>query len=160
MSSKDSIVRDLTSLIPGYGGYQALEARREDDRLTREFLVKRLKDAKNAIDQLGTKAIETGDLDAPMKIEKLRARIDLAQSRVSAALEGYAGWFSERTVDEKLLKQVAELDANLVSLVDQLEQIAKDQSSSNHLDLSEMTEAAELLNRRIDRRNELLRVGS
>lgn len=160
MSDNDSILKDLTKLIPGYGSYVEQESRRNDDRLTRDFLVTRLSDCKDSLDKIGNDALSKGDLDAPAKVEKLRSEVDLAQQRLRAAVEGYAGWFSERKVDADLLKQVAELDSNLVSLVDQMDAMGKSLLKSDSLDLSEYSEAAERLNQRIDRRTEILKGGA
>ena len=160
MGDNDSLLKNLTRLIPGYGSYQDMESRREDDRLTREFLGSRLHDCKKKLDSIGEAAVSAGDLDAPMKIGKIRDRVDLGQSRLKAALEGYAGWFSEKKVDESLLKSVAELDANLVSLVDQMDAILGDGKSLEGVNLSELDEAIDQLHKRIDRRNEILKAGS
>lgn len=156
----DSLLSDLTKLIPGYGSYVEQESRRSDDRLTREFLQKRLNDCKETLDQIGQKAIAQGDLDAPAKVEMVRAKVDLAQQRLAAAVEGYAGWFSERKVDAELLREIGNLDANLVSLVDQMDAIGKTILKSGSLEFSDYVEAVDLLNTRIDRRNEILRRGS
>ncbi len=61
MASEDSLLKDLAKLIPGYGSYLKEESRREDDRLTREFLVSRLQDCKSGLDQLGAAAVAAGD---------------------------------------------------------------------------------------------------
>lgn len=161
LSSKDdSILKDLTKLIPGYGSYVQQESRREDDRLTREFLVNRLSDCKSRLDALGQSALAAGDLDTPARIEKVRAAVDLAQSRLSAALEGYAGWFGERKVDVALLEEIGKLDANLVSLVDQIDQFASEQLKQSTFDLSEISGVVDLLHARIDRRTQVLKAGA
>jgi hypothetical protein len=161
LSSKDhSILKDLTKLIPGYGSYVQQESRREDDRLTREFLVNRLSDCKSKLDVLGQNALAAGDLDTPARIEKVRTAVDLAQSRLSAALEGYAGWFGDRKVDVALLEEIGKLDANLVSLVDQIDQFASQQIKQSTFDLSEISGVVELLHSRIDRRTQVLKKGA
>lgn len=160
MAEDDSFLGNLSKLIPGYGSYRQLENRREDDRLTREFLASRLQDCKKKLDGLGEKAVAAGDLEAPAKLEKLRSQIDLGQSRLRAALEGYAGWFSEKKVDDDLLKSVAELDANLVSLVDQMDSLLGEAGSFVELNHSDLEEAINLLQRRLDRRTEILKAGS
>ena len=161
MSSHDeSILGELTRLIPGYGAYRDQESRRKDDRLTREFLVKRLADGKSSLDELGRRAAETGNLDTPMNTEKVRDQIDLAQSRLSAAVEGYAGWFSDRTVDSQLLGKIAEMDANLVSLADQIDALGKELVTADQPDMKQIKETVDLLLARIDRRSEVLKSGS
>ncbi len=153
--NKDSIVANLKSLIPGYGAYHALESRREDDRLTRNFLVKRIDQCKAQLDAVGAQAARSGDLESPLQIEKLRTELDRARSRLAAAVEGYSGWFSSRVVDEKLLTQISELDANLVSVVDLLGK----QLEESPLPFVKVKESTDLLHQRIDRRGELLKQG-
>ena len=160
MSDKESLLSDMMRLIPGYGAYRDQESRREDDRLTREFVARRLQDCKHALDKVGARAVSVGDLDTPAKMEKFRASIDLARSRLNSAVEGYSGWFNARQVDAALLGKIGELDANLVSIVDQMDAsltaAAKGEATLNE---SELTANLELLHKRIDRRSELLRDG-
>ncbi len=161
MSDNDkTLLGSLSRLIPGYGAYQDQESRREDDRRTRAYLVKRLSDGKARLDAVGKQAVAAGDLETPAALEGIRTRIELAQNRLAAAVEGYASWFGSRQVDAKLLDEIAKLDANLVSLVDQIDDFGKALLTAAKLDTQELAEAAELLNARIDRRLELLNRGS
>ena len=122
------------------------------------FLVKRLGDCKAALDEAGLQAVAKGDLDAPLRIEKTRGSLDHAQSRLSAAVEGYASWFGSRTVDASLLQQVTKLDENLISLVDQIESLIQDSATAGNSP-QDLPAAITLLHSRIDRRHELLRDG-
>ena len=154
MSSKDeSLLADLASLIPGYGAYREHESRREDDRLTREFLGKRITDCKSQLDAMAAAAANAGDLELPSRLEKLRKQLDLAQNRIASAVEGYSGWFNQRNVDTKTLEQVAKLDSNLVSVVDQIDQLCR----SEPVDPQKVQESLELLHQRIDRRCDVLK---
>lgn len=154
---KTSTLEDLASLIPGYSGYQSLESRREDDRNTRKFVASRLAACKKVLDRISKAAIERGDMDTPSQLEKYRTRIDLAQNRVLAAVEGYVGWFSERKVDLELLKRIGELDANLIALVNQLDDWLQKTANENiSLSAVDVTELLDTLHARIDRRRELL----
>ena len=152
-NKKDSLISDLKSLIPGYGAYRAQESRREDDRLTRNFLVKRIDECKSQLDSLGAQATREGDLDTPLQIEKFRNDLDRARSRLAGAVEGYSGWFSKRTVDEKLLEQVAQQDSNLASVVDLIGSLIGQKPLENQ----QLKETIEMLHQRIDRRGELLK---
>ncbi|MEM8734403.1 MAG: hypothetical protein AAGG44_09290 [Planctomycetota bacterium] len=159
-NNEGSLVGDLVKMIPGYGAYVDQESRREDDRKTREFLVGRLGDCKATLAKIGRAAVERADLETPARVERIREGVDRAAQRLSAAVEGYAGWFSERKVDADLLGKVAELDANLVSLVDQMDADAKVQLGAEKPDFETLGEATERLHQRIDRRSELLKNGS
>ncbi|MEM7479515.1 MAG: hypothetical protein AAF483_31400, partial [Planctomycetota bacterium] len=153
MSDK-SIISQIASLIPGYGGYLEQEERRKDDRVTREFLVSRLRHCKSDLDKRGKDAIGKGDLDLPAKLEPLHTQVDLAQSRLASAVEGYAGWFNDRKVDADLLGEIADLDAGLISLVDQLDSMSEDWGDET---ATEYAEALEQLHEQIDRRTTLLK---
>lgn len=155
----ESTWESLARLIPGYGAYRSEERRRDDDRLTRQFLIRRLQECKLQLERLGAGAVAAGDLKTPAIIDRCTGDIDMAQSRLKAAVEGYAGWFSQRSVDENLLHKIHQHDSNLVSLVDQMDAAiqawdGKDQPPE------ELSGAIELLHARIDRRNELLQRGS
>ncbi|MFN3192156.1 MAG: hypothetical protein ACE361_16710 [Aureliella sp.] len=158
--NEGSLIGDLVRMIPGYGAYVDQESRRDDDRKTREFLVGRLGDCKSTLAKIGRAAVEKADLETPARVERVRDGVDRAAQRLSAAVEGYAGWFSERTVDAELLGRVAELDANLVSLVDQMDADAKVQLEADKPDFGTLTEAVDRLHQRIDRRSELLKTGA
>ncbi len=155
----DSILGDLMRLIPGYGAYRDEQSRRDDDKSTREFIAKRLEDCKSGLDQMGAEAISAGDLKRPVEIEKIRSQIDLAKNRVTAALEGYASWFSSREVDAELIDRVIEVDHGLVSLVDQIDALVKQSGETDLFDATAIAEVVKLLHERIDRRNEVLKNG-
>ncbi|QDV26183.1 hypothetical protein [Aureliella helgolandensis] len=158
MSDQDSILNDLLQLLPGYGAYRTQESRRQDDRLAREFLSKRLNDCKAALDQVGANAVAGGDLESPLKVEEIRQSVELARNRLTAAVEGYSGWFNSRTVDAELLGKIVELDQNMVSLVDRLDAFARAATEdAGQLDVAGMREVLTLLQTRIDRRTELLK---
>jgi hypothetical protein len=156
----DTLINAIKRKIPGYGAYREQEARRADDRMTRDFLVKRLSDILGQLDRLGAAAVAAGDLTAPLELEQLRKPIEHARARLSAAVEGFAGWFSERKVDAGLLAQVGTLDANLVSLVDQIDSFVQQLASGSLSSKGELREALELLQVRLDRRHELLKTGA
>lgn len=155
----ESTWESLTRLIPGYGAYRSEEKRRDDDRLTRQFLIRRLQECKLKLERLGAGAVATGDLKSPAIIDRCAGGIDMAQSRLKAAVEGYAGWFNQRTVDEQLLHKILQHDSNLVSLVDQMDAAIQAWDGKDQPPV-ELSAAIELLHTRIDRRNELLQRGS
>ena len=155
--SDNSIIGQIASLIPGYGGYLEQEERRKDDRLTRDFLAGRLQHCKADLDKLGKEAISQGDIDLPSKLEPLHGQVDLARSRLVSAVEGYAAWFDHRSVDTELLQEIADLDSNLISLVDQLDAMAEDWGENAS---TEYAAALKQLHHQIDRRTNLLKAGS
>lgn len=156
-SPDDSLLDDLIKLIPGYGAYRGQEDRRADDRQARKFVAQRLGDCKSSLDRCGAAAVKQAKLDMVAEIEEARDQVQRAQSRVSAAVAGYASWFGEKQVDEKLLKQVVQCDQELVSVVDRVDAFARQAADS--LDAWDAPSLAKLLaelHLSIDRRNALL----
>lgn len=159
-NDKGSLIQDLVKLIPGYGGYVEQESRRNDDRLARDFLCDRLTDCKAKLDRYAKKALESGDLELPAKVSSTHSELDRAQSRLRAAVEGYAAWFGYREVDASVLKEAHEVDLNMVSLVDQIDAMTQQAIDGEELNLADLTEAADRLHGRIDRRNQIIEDGS
>lgn len=143
---------NLATLIPGYGAYRKQQARRDDDRLTREFIIKRIDECKSRLDALGLQAANQGDFELPLAIEQYRNELDRARARISAAVEGYSSWFS-KNLSEEALKQVSQQDESLVSVVDLLDQLVTQQP----LPSQQLVENLQLLHQRIDRRSTLLK---
>jgi hypothetical protein len=115
--------------------------------------VKRIDECKSQLDSVGAQAARGGDLETPLQIDKYRNDLDRARSRLAGAMEGYSGWFSKRTVDEKLLEQVSQQDSNLASVVDLIGTLL----SQHPLPAQQLKETIDLLHQRIDRRNELMK---
>ncbi len=144
---------DLKLLIPGYNGYRSQKLRREDDRLTREFVIKRIEACKAKLDAIGVAAANQSDFDTPVRIERFRNELDRARARVNAAVDRYTGWFGTRDdIDEETLEQISRMDENLVAVVDLADQLIVEKPLPDE----KLTEAIELLHQRIDRRAALL----
>ncbi len=93
----------LKSFLPGYSSYQAIESRRNDDRMTRQWVVQRIDECKSQLDSLSLRAVSTGDFETIMQIEGYHSDLDRARSRLSDSVEGYECLFVSRLVDQDLL---------------------------------------------------------
>jgi len=151
----DSILDSFSKLIPGFGSYQSEQRRRDDDVAARSYLVGRLQDCKRELQVLASSMLEDGNFQAITQAEKLRSSIELAQSRIRAAVEGYSSWFESSKVDETKLKKVLELDNDLVAVVDKLQhEISR--LSKDSFDTTSTNEVVSHLKERFSRRAELL----
>ncbi|MCA9127337.1 MAG: hypothetical protein KDB22_09630 [Planctomycetales bacterium] len=156
-TNDESLMSQLMRLLPGYGGYRDRESRREDDRITRQFLSQRLNDCKSACDLLGNQAVSAGNLELPSVLESVRARIEGVRNRLDSAVEGYSGWFTTHSVDVELLQRVCEADQRLVSYVDQIDNLLREiAEKSKTFDAGKIRSLIDNLDRGIDRRNEIL----
>jgi len=151
----DSILDSFSKLIPGFGSYQSEQKRRDDDVAVRSYLVGRLQDCKRELQVLASSMLEDGNFQAITQAERLRSSIELAQSRIRAAVEGYSSWFESSKVDETKLKKVLELDNDLVAVVDKLQhEISR--LSKDSFDTTSTNEVVSHLKERFSRRAELL----
>jgi hypothetical protein len=99
--------------------------------------------------------LDGGNFHAITQAEKLRSSIELAQSKIRAAVEGYSSWFESSKVDESKLKKVLELDNDLVAVVDKLQhEISR--LSKDSFDTTSANEVVNHLKERFSRRAELL----
>ncbi len=145
----------LKEWIPGFSGYAQLEKRREDDRLTRDYLAKRLQECKSQIEAMARPWVNAGKLEAVHEAEGIRHEIERQQSRVRSAVEGYASWFDSRKVDVPLLEKIAEMDSDMIGLVDRIQESLGNRPADLP-DWKGVRELLELLSQRIDRRKSTL----
>lgn len=150
-----SLMAGLAKIVPGFSGYLDRESRRRDDRAARDFLASRLQECKRDLQSYVRPLAEQGKLTEVLAAERLREQIELIQNRTAAAFEGYASWFDARNIDADRLKQVADLDIDLVSVVDRLHQsITGD--DKNPPNLAQCNEWINLYRERFAKRGKLL----
>jgi hypothetical protein len=111
-------LEQIANAIPGFKGYRERELRRDADRLQREYLSKRLEEAKKALDELAVAASRVGALDGINDIETARKRLDKTVARIRYADRGYAGFFDTVKVDEASLDRLYQFDLSLLAGVD------------------------------------------
>jgi anti-sigma-K factor RskA len=151
----DFMIDSFANLIPGFGSYRSEQKRRDDDVAARSYLVGRLQDCKRELQAIALQLLEAGNFQAIAQSEKLRSSMELAQSKIRAAVEGYSSWFESSKVDETKLKKVLELDNDLVAVVDRLQHEIS-QLSKDSFDTTSANEVVHHLKERFSRRAELL----
>ena len=149
------MIDSLANLIPGFGSDRSEQKRRDDDVAARSYLVGRLQDCKRELQAIASQLLEGGNFQAIAQSEKLRSSMELAQSKIRAAVEGYSSWFESSKVDETKLKKVLELDNDLVAVVDKLQHEIS-QLSKDSFDPTSANEVVSHLKERFSRRAELL----
>lgn len=111
----------ITKYVPGFGSYRSEQKRRDDDLAVRKYLSERLQECKRDLQAFMVPLVDQPNFTAITQGEKLRSNIELAQSKIRGAIEGYSSWFESTKIDEAKLKQVLDLDNDLVSVVDRLQ---------------------------------------
>ena len=111
----------VISSIPGWGGYQDRQKRREADRLLRETLATKMQEQRKRLDAAQKKLISHGRLDLVDDVESAVTQLKTFADRVRFASYGYAGLFDAVKVKENELKQLYDFDAALLEYVERLD---------------------------------------
>lgn len=111
----------LIDSIPGWGGYQKRERRREADKLLRETLVTGLREQRRRLDTAQKKLLSHGRLDMVDDLESAVTQLKTFTDRIRFASYGYAGLFDAVKIHEEELNQIYAYDAALVDYIDRLD---------------------------------------
>jgi hypothetical protein len=145
----------LGKLIPGFGSYFSEQQRRDDDLALRRYLVERLQESKKLLQAFAVPFVEKANFDAIKGSETLRTQIELMQSKLRAATEGYSSWFESNRIDEKKLKEVVDLDRDLVGFNDKLDSLIS-QLDAAKPDFADATAMIVRIKERFSRRKDIL----
>jgi hypothetical protein len=145
----------LDKLIPGFGSYFSEQRRRDDDLALRRYLVERLQESKKLLQSFAVPFVEKANFDAIKGSETLRIQIELMQSKLRAATEGYSSWFESNRIDEQKLKEVVDLDRDLVAFIDKLDSLIS-QLDTAKPDFAEATALIVRFKERFSRRKDVL----
>jgi hypothetical protein len=145
----------LDKLIPGFGSYFSEQRRRDDDLALRRYLVERLQESKKLLQSFAVPFVEKANFDAIKGSETLRIQIELMQSKLRAATEGYSSWFESNRIDEQKLKKVVDLDRDLVAFIDKLDSLIS-QLDTAKPDFAEATAMIVRFKERFSRRKDIL----
>ena len=106
--------------IPGFKGYFDRELRRDADKLQREFIVKKLKSAKENINDLIKNISGKRDLSLLNGYDNLLKEVDRCISTVKYADRGYSGFFDLVKIKRERLDEVYEVELLLVERSEEL----------------------------------------
>jgi len=114
-------LEELAMTIPGFQGYLKAEHRREADRLHRDYLCRRIDEARKLVSDAVTEWTDDtrfANLELGGKTQDVLQRV---ASKVRNADAGYSGFFDTVQIDDAALETLYEIDKNLVGYVQQIE---------------------------------------
>ena len=106
--------------IPGYSGYRAKERRRDEDKQVRLELARGYDQIAQRLADLQGKLVRASRFAEVGDVERLERALRLFTDRLRTATYGYGGLFSERSIDERALDQIAAFDRALGDGTDEL----------------------------------------
>jgi len=108
-------------VLPGYKGYKERETARNTDKILREFLASRLREARGHYDDFKNELTRRGNLGLMNPAEKVTQTLGKLMDRLRYANYGFSGrWFGQKIGVEELDK-VHEFDKSLATRVEQIE---------------------------------------
>lgn len=111
----------LIASIPGWGGYQKRQKRRQADKMLREALAVKLREQRQRLSSAQKKLIAHGRLDLVDDVESAVTQLKTFTDRIRFASYGYAGLFDAVKVGDEELQQLYEFDAALLDYVERLD---------------------------------------
>ncbi len=109
-------------VLPGYKGYKEREESRDTDKLLREFLTARLREARNRFDDVKLALTRgPGALELMDPAEKVTQTLSRITDRLRYANYGFSGkWFGSDKIDVERLEKVHRFDQRLAESVEQI----------------------------------------
>ncbi|MCD6427878.1 MAG: hypothetical protein J7L03_07290 [Caldisericaceae bacterium] len=120
----------LIEKIPGFAGYFEREKRRTADKLLRDYLANRLRESKDALMKKANELFKAHDFDTLNELNDLVKHFQMVIDKIQYAPHGYSGFFGAIKVDTPELDNLYNIDATLVSLIEETEDIMKDASKT------------------------------
>lgn len=116
-----SALEELSAMIPGFQGYLKAEHRREADRLQRDFLARRIDEAREPVRAAAADWTDENRLSNLERATDTQDRLQRVASLVRNADAGYSGFFDTVQIDDAALETLYEIDKTMVSYVQELE---------------------------------------
>ena len=112
----------ILNKIPGYSGYRAKEARRDEDKRVRLELARQYGQIAQRLTDVQGELVRAQRFAEIGNVERLEKSLRLFTDRLSTATYGYGGLFSDRSIDERALDQIGAFDRALGDGIDELKQ--------------------------------------
>lgn len=103
-------LENLVAKIPGFKGYHEKEARRQADRLLREYLVSEFDKILRRFERFEKRLLDNGGLQYMGRTREVKSKIDAYRDRVNTAAPKYSGMWSAIKIDEDALDRIYAFD--------------------------------------------------
>jgi len=120
VKSDRGIFERIAMYIPFYRGYRARNIRRDVDREVRSAVSKMIKATKTELENVHREILESGEIAAGRKVERIRNKVDTYNTKVAHAANGYSGIWATIKKEEQELDAVVAFDAKVLETADEL----------------------------------------
>jgi len=110
----------IAAELPGFRGYKEKEIRRETDKLIRNHLYRKLREATDSVKDVFRELSERRVQEVLTDMDRLVMKFDRVAEKINHASYGYTGFFNVVKVEEDKLDEMIEFDSNLTDRVQKI----------------------------------------
>jgi len=162
LTRKSALLEKILDKIPGFSGYRNREKIREDDRIIRSYIVSILENAIRYIEDAEASLVDI-NYSGVAVLENLLRSLRLVTDKIRWAPHGYQPHYYIEKIVEEDLEKLRAVDAELISIAEQLAEKASiiarkavaGQSPSPE-DVMSIRELIGKIQEKIDERNKIL----
>ena len=110
----------IAAELPGFRGYKEKEIRRETDKLIRNHLYRKLREAADSVKDVFRELSERRVQEVLTDMDRLVMKFDRVAEKINHASYGYTGFFNVVKVEEDKLDKMIEFDGNLTDYVEKI----------------------------------------
>lgn len=111
----------LLARIPGFRGYQDKNARREADRMLRDYIGQVLGQRVNRLVEIERDLLDKTGFTYMSRTQGAKTKLQTYRDRVRAAAPGYSGFMETVKVDEEALQRIYSFDEAQMRYADQFD---------------------------------------
>lgn len=115
-----NLLERLMARLPGFGGFQDRELRRDVDKLQREHLAKAVHDVKRRSREAAGAYTDAGQIGVLDRFDRLDRRLDRLGESIRHTDYGASGLFSVEKIGAEELQRLYDFDLSLLDDVDAL----------------------------------------
>lgn len=119
VSERSGTEKKLMKWIPGFEGYAEMSARRQADRLIREYVAAQLRQQLNRLPTIEKTLLDAGGLSYMSKTRSAKTKFQTFVDRIATDSPGYTGFFDTIKIGPDDLAVVYAFDEALLDYVDQ-----------------------------------------
>ncbi len=111
-------LENLFARLPGFRGYMEMSARRQADRMMREYVAGQLQQQLDRLAGLEKLLLDSGGLQFMSKTRSAKTKFQTFIDRVAADTPGYSGFFDAEKVTSEDLEVIYAFDRALLDFAD------------------------------------------
>lgn len=116
------LIQELASIIPGFSGYFEMERRREEDKLLRDYLVKKIEEIEKKINEKIKKIAKSDEIKLLDNYGSVIKNIERIKDSVKFTSYGYKGFFDIVNIDEEVIRDILNIDYDMVRKIEEFDE--------------------------------------